>query len=103
MINITIENLQGIKQTLQVPTDMNLSLMETLKAAEYDVEATCGGMALCGSCHIEVLSDEIRLPEIAESEQFMLDELPNSTKNSRLACQLRVTDELDGLTLRIKA
>lgn len=103
MINITIENPHGIKQTLQVPTDMNLSLMETLKAAEYDVEATCGGMALCGSCHIEVLSDDIQLPEIAEPEQFMLDELPDSTENSRLACQLRVTDKLDGLTLRIKA
>ena len=55
MINIIVEDRNGSQQQLEIPTDMGLNLMEFLKASEYNIMATCGGMAMCATCHIEVL------------------------------------------------
>jgi 2Fe-2S ferredoxin len=76
--------------------------MEILKASEYEILATCGGMALCATCHVEVLSGGENLPEPEDQELDMLDTLPDSDDNSRLACQLRLTDMNNGLTVKIK-
>jgi ferredoxin len=54
MINLIIEDRTGERQPVEIPEGINLSLMEVLKASEYDVLATCGGMALCATCHVEV-------------------------------------------------
>jgi len=103
MINVTVENEFGERKQLEVPTDMGLSLMEVLKAYEYEIQATCGGMALCATCHIEVLEGGENLQEINDSELATLDTLPDVTDNSRLSCQLRASDAMDGLVFRIKA
>ncbi|WP_353720390.1 2Fe-2S iron-sulfur cluster-binding protein [Dyadobacter sp. 676] len=103
MINIFIENDSGKRSALEVPTDMGFSLMEILKAYEYDIQATCGGMALCATCHIEVLEGMEKLPESNDNELDTLDTLPNADANSRLSCQLRPSDEMDGLVIRLKA
>lgn len=103
MINIFIENDSGERQSLELPTDMGFSLMELLKAYEYDIQATCGGMALCATCHIEVLEGMDKLPESNDSELDTLDTLPNSDQNSRLSCQLRPSESMDGLVIRLKA
>lgn len=101
MVNITIEDRNGERQDLELPTNMGLSLMEVLKASEYNILATCGGMALCATCHVEVLNGGENLPERSDPEYDMLDTLPNATDNSRLACQLRVSDEMEGLVFKI--
>lgn len=103
MINITVEEYNGERRNLEVPVDMGLSLMEILKAYEYDIQATCGGMALCATCHIEVLEGADKLPESNDSELATLDTLPDADSNSRLSCQLRPDDNMDGLVIRIKA
>lgn len=103
MINIFIENDSGERRSLELPTDMGFSLMELLKAYEYDIQATCGGMALCATCHIEVLEGMDKLPESNDSELDTLDTLPNSDQNSRLSCQLRPSESMDGLVIRLKA
>ena len=103
MINIFIENDLGERQALEVPTDMGFNLMEILKAYEYDIQATCGGMALCATCHIEVLEGMEKLPESNDQELDTLDTLPNADSNSRLSCQLRPSDEMNGLVFRLKA
>lgn len=103
MINITVEEYNGERRNLEVPVDMGLSLMEILKAYEYDIQATCGGMALCATCHIEVLEGADKLPESNDSELDTLDTLPDADSNSRLSCQLRPDDNMDGLVIRIKA
>ena len=54
---------------------MGLSLMELLKASGYDIQATCGGMALCATCHVEVLAGPA-LPEPGDDELDMLETLP---------------------------
>jgi ferredoxin len=100
-ININIKNSDGSVTTLQAPTDMGLSLMEFLKGNDYDIPATCGGMALCATCHVEVLSGFDKLPEIGNDEYAMLDTLPNLTETSRLSCQVRLAQEVDGITVSI--
>lgn len=102
MITITIEDRNGERQDLELPTDISLSLMEVLKGSDYNILATCGGMALCATCHVEVLNHSERLSEPQDMELDMLDTLPDAGSSSRLACQLRISDEMDGITFRIR-
>jgi 2Fe-2S ferredoxin len=55
-VRVYVEEAPGQRRELEAPTDMSLSLMEVLKASGYDIQATCGGMALCATCHVEVLA-----------------------------------------------
>lgn len=103
MIKITIEDRNGSRQLIEVPDDMNLSLMEALKAYEYSILATCGGMALCATCRVEVLEGKDKLPPMSDAELDMLDTLPDATMNTRLACQLRVNEELENSVFRISS
>ncbi|MVZ61397.1 2Fe-2S iron-sulfur cluster-binding protein [Sphingobacterium humi] len=102
IINIIVEDRDGLRKTVEVPTDINLSLMEILKASEYDILATCGGMALCATCHVEVLEGAEQLHPAEDQELDMLDTLPDVTDSSRLACQLRLGQQNDGLSVRIR-
>lgn len=102
IITIQVEDRDGTTQSIEIPTDVNLSLMEILKASEYEILATCGGMALCATCHVQVLSGEKNLPAPEDQELDMLDTLPDAADDSRLACQLRLTNENDGLSIKIK-
>ena len=98
-VQIFVEHAQE-RQLIEVPTDMSLSLMEILKASEYPVEATCGGMALCATCHIEVVEGSINHPQ-NDAELDMLDTLPTAKACSRLACQVPVQKLADGLVIRL--
>ena len=100
-IHITVENLQGETRLLEIPDGINLSLMEVLKASDYDILATCGGMALCATCHIEVLEGIDTLEPLTDAELDMLDTLPSASDQSRLACQIRLNPALDGLKIRV--
>lgn len=99
-INIYVEQENGERIALEAPTDMGLSVMEVLKANEFDVQAVCGGMAICATCHVEVLVSS-ELPKMSDDEAYMLETLPHATDSSRLSCQLRIKPELDGLVVRI--
>jgi len=100
LICITVEDQEGNVKDLEIPTDISLSLMEVLKASEYDILATCGGMALCATCHVQVL-DDFELPEPGDDEADMLDTLHNAQPDSRLSCQIRITPELEGMRIKI--
>src|ERR1700757_1634440 len=97
-ITIFVENDDGTQTPLTAPTEMGLSLMEFLKASEYDILATCGGMALCATCHVSVIKGSETLAPISDDEFAMLDTLPNITDTSRLSCQIKLKNEIDGLT-----
>lgn len=101
-INIKIQNPDNTITTLEAPVDMGLSLMEFLKASEYDILATCGGMALCATCHVEIISGYENLSEISNDEYAMLDTLPNITSTSRLSCQLKLNEGMNNIALKIK-
>lgn len=100
-ITILVEDAKGKRTPLQAPTDMGLSLMEFLKGNEYDILATCGGMALCATCHVSVIKGFENLNEISNDEYAMLDTLPNITDTSRLSCQLKLNPEMNGLVVKI--
>lgn len=102
IIEIEIEDRDGSTITIEVPTDVNLSLMEILKASDYEVLATCGGMALCATCHVEIKSGGENLPQPEDQELDMLDTLPDADDNSRLACQIHLTDANQGLAIRLR-
>lgn len=102
MITITVEDRNGEQKPIEIPTDINLSLMEVLKACEYPILATCGGMALCATCHVQVLEGLDSLPSPGDQEMDMLDTLPDASFDSRLSCQIRVDQSLDGMVFRIR-
>ena len=79
---------------------MNMNMMELCKSYELPVEGTCGGMALCASCHMYVESDH-ELNEPSDDEEDMLDQAFFVEDNSRLGCQIRLRDELEGLVVRL--
>lgn len=101
MVTFHVKENDGTLRRIEVPTDMNLNLMEVLKASEYEIEAACGGMALCATCHIEVLEGVEKLNGRTDAELDMLDTLPVVLENSRLACQVKVTDALQDVILRL--
>ena len=93
---IKIKDREGVIHDLQAPTDMAMNIMELCKAYELPVEGTCGGMAMCASCQCYVLNDVI-LPEMGDDEEAMLSEAFYVKPNSRLGCQIPITESLEGL------
>jgi ferredoxin-2, mitochondrial len=100
VIQIKVTDRDKMVHTLDVPTDMGLNMMEVCKSYELPVEGTCGGMALCASCHMYVLSDH-DLPEASEDEENMLDQAFFVKSNSRLGCQIKIHENLDGLEVEL--
>lgn len=100
MINITVIDREGEAHQLEAPTDMNMNMMELCKAYELPVKGTCGGMALCSTCHMYIESDH-DLPEMSEDEEDMLDQAFFVEDNSRLGCQLKLADAMEGLVVRL--
>lgn len=99
-IIISITDREGNEQQYEAPTDMNMNVMELCKSYDLPVEGTCGGMALCASCHVYVLSNH-ELNEPTDDELAMLDSAFFVKDNSRLGCQIRLKDSLDGLRLAL--
>ena len=100
MITISVEDREGEIHELDAPTDMAMNVMEVCRSYELPVEGTCGGMALCASCHCYVESNH-ELPEPSEDEEDMLDQAFFVEDNSRLGCQIRITEEIDGLKVKL--
>jgi 2Fe-2S ferredoxin len=100
-IKLNVLNPDGSITEHVAPIDMGLNLMEFLKGSDYDILATCGGMALCATCHVSVVNGFENLNEISDDEYAMLDTLPNITDTSRLACQLKLSEQMNGITVKI--
>ena len=99
-IQITVIDREGEKHEIEGPTDMGFNLMELCKSVELPVEGTCGGMALCATCQVYVLSDH-NLPDPTDDELAMLDQAFHVKNNSRLGCQLKLNDALDGMVVEL--
>ena len=100
IINIIVIDREGERHELEGPTDINMNMMELCKSYELPVEGTCGGMAMCASCHMYVISAH-ELPERSDDEEDMLDEAFNVEDNSRLGCQIQLRNEVDGLEVKL--
>ena len=101
LIQISIKDRQGTVHEIEAPTDMNFNMMEISKANDLPVKGTCGGTASCASCHMYVLSEDIELNEPSEDEEDMLDSAFFVEDNSRLGCQIYLTNAMDGLSVEL--
>lgn len=102
-IRIKITDRDGALHEVEAPTDMNMNLMELVRAYELAPEGTmgiCGGMAMCASCQCYILSSH-PLPLKSEEEEAMLSEAFYVETNSRLGCQIHLHQDLDGLEIEI--
>ena len=90
------ENIQEIEVVA------GASLLEVAQDNGQPLEGTCEGQMACSTCHVIVAAEDFaRLPKAAEEEEDMLDFAACTTRNSRLSCQITLTDALDGLTVHI--
>lgn len=102
-IKITIKDREGVVHKVDAPTDMNMNLMEVVRSYELAPEGTigiCGGMAMCASCQCYVNSEH-NLPEKSDDEEAMLSEAFFVEDNSRLGCQIHMTEDLNGLEVEL--
>lgn len=99
-ITVFIVDRGGEKHELLAPTDMNMNIMELCKSYDLPVEGTCGGMAMCASCQCYLESDT-DLPEQSDAELDMLDQAFFVEDNSRLGCQIDITEEINNIVLRL--
>src|ERR1700761_245264 len=78
------------------------NLMQLAVNNGLDVEGACGGAMACSTCHVIVDKDWYgKLPAASDDEMDMLDLAPGITRTSRLGCQIRMTDALSGLTVKL--
>jgi 2Fe-2S ferredoxin len=99
-VQIVVIDREGAEHNLDAPTDMNMNLMEVCKAYELPVKGTCGGMAMCASCHCYIESEH-ELSQLSDDEEDMLDQAFFVEDNSRLGCQVFVKEEHNGLRIRL--
>jgi 2Fe-2S ferredoxin len=99
-INVTIIDREGNSHELIGPTDMSMNIMELCKAYELPVLGECGGMAMCATCQCYLESDT-PLDEQSDAELDMLDQAFFVKSTSRLGCQIQLTEEIDGIVLRL--
>jgi ferredoxin, 2Fe-2S len=101
MPHVTYRQPDGAEETIDVP--VGHSVMDG--AVDHGIPgiiAQCGGAATCGTCHCYIAPEWIaRLPPPEPREAEMLDYLWEPRDNSRLTCQIQVTDALDGLTVDV--
>lgn len=102
-VKIKITDRAGVLHEVDAPTDMNMNLMEVVRSYELAPEGTigiCGGMAMCASCQCYVNSEH-SIPEKSDDEEAMLSEAFFVKENSRLGCQIRITEELEGFEVEL--
>ncbi|TJY64701.1 2Fe-2S iron-sulfur cluster binding domain-containing protein [Sinimarinibacterium sp. CAU 1509] len=103
MAEVRVKGRDGTELTLDAPDGR--PLMDILRDSGTGVEGTCGGMCSCGTCHVYVDAAWVdRLPPKSEDEDMMLEALGEVVElrpNSRLSCQIEISDELAGLSVEI--
>ena len=86
----------------EVDAPLGLSVLEIAHRNKIDIEGACEGSLACSTCHVIVDPDWYDLlKEATEDEEDMLDLAFGLTVTSRLGCQIVMTEELDGLTVRL--
>lgn len=87
-------------QQHQLDAAPGMRVLEAMQDANMPVLAQCGGSCACATCHVYVGDEWVaKLPQPSEDEAAMLDGAFDVTNASRLACQIELTDDLDGLTI----
>jgi len=101
MPKITYIEFNGKSHTIEVAN--GLSVMEgAVQNNIPGIDADCGGSMACATCHVYVKEEWFsKLPKKEDGEEDMLDMAFEPKKNSRLSCQLMITDQLEGLVVNL--
>jgi 2Fe-2S ferredoxin len=98
---LIVTDRSGQESAIEVKS--GYTVMEAIREAGFDeLQALCGGCCSCATCHVIVDADWIaRTGEPSDDEQDLLESSDHVTATSRLSCQIAITDQLDGLRVRI--
>ena len=101
MPKVVVVNLAGVEREVEAP--LGRSLMEVIRDSGFDeMLALCGGCCSCATCHVHVDPAFVgKLPPIGTDENDLLDSSDHRDEYSRLACQVPITDALDGLKVTL--
>lgn len=101
MVSITF--IQHNNESMTIDAEEGQSLMENAIAMGVKgIDADCGGGCACGTCHVFIEENYIdKLGALDELEDAMLSMRPDRQTNSRLSCQIQVTEQLDGLVVNV--
>ena len=90
------------EQKASFDAPIGLSLLEVAHKHAVEIEGACGGALACSTCHV-IVDDSFfdQIEEASSEEEDMLDLAFGLTRTSRLSCQIILTKELDGLTVRL--
>lgn len=102
MPKITFIDPEGEETTVDAP--VGLSILEVAHEHNIDLEGACEGSLACSTCHV-VVDEEFydMLDPATEDEEDMLDLAFGLTRTSRLGCQIIITEEMEGLRVRLPA
>jgi len=101
MTKLVVTDREG--RIVEVDGQTGISVMENIRTLDNSVEAICGGLCACATCHVYVDPQWVqRLPPRGEEEAILVGDSANyDHERSRLSCQISLTEELDGLTLTV--
>lgn len=99
MPKITYIAFDGIETEIEAETGISV-MQAAVKNSVPGIVAECGGACVCATCHVKVAQEWVdKLPEKKKNEEEMLIFALDPSDNSRLSCQIQITDDLDGLVV----
>jgi 2Fe-2S ferredoxin len=101
MVKITYIQHNGTSQTVEAQPGMTV-MEAAVKNMVPGIDADCGGACACATCHVFVEPQWLEVTgKRSDMEEDMLDFAFDVRDNSRLSCQIKITDQLDGLVVRV--
>jgi 2Fe-2S ferredoxin len=99
---VTYVSSSGIARKIDVPSGMSV-MQAALNHRVEGILGECGGNCMCATCHVYVDRSFLSsIPPVKENEKFMLSIAAEGPEtNSRLSCQIKMSDELDGIIVRL--
>ncbi len=103
MPEVIVTTRSGEQQA--IPFTPGTTLMQAItEGGIYELQALCGGVCSCATCHVHIdAGHSAELPTVSEDEDGLLAGSEHRSERSRLSCQIRLTDALDGLRVTIAA
>ncbi|MET1754850.1 2Fe-2S iron-sulfur cluster-binding protein [Novosphingobium sp. RD2P27] len=99
---LKVQFLTSQGNAVSAEAEIGTRLLELAQAAGMPLEGTCEGQMACSTCHVIVEPDWFdKLPPASADEEDMLDLAAGVTRTSRLSCQIELSEDLEGLTVRI--
>lgn len=100
MTTITFILKDGSRRSVDADSEDNLMQVATFNNVP-GIEGACGGFCSCATCHVHVESAHALPPPAADEESMLAGTAARRDKNSRLACQIKISPALDGLVVRM--